>query len=163
MLVVFYFWFLQFIIFLLFPASEPPSFPWKQCKFSWINVQGWYKIGLYRLNVVSQMVVVPSSCSLLHKYTNNITVTPCNPSTTAQRWVLTGFRLVPTCWLTQRNLIGVGIEFLTDGVELIWGKCTVLPDLGIGDTDRWRINLHLCATCQYPLNRNWKNCAFAPK
>ena len=64
MLVVFYFWFLQVIIFLLF-SSKPPSFPWKQCKFSWINVQGWYKIGLYRLNVVSQMVVVPSSCSLL--------------------------------------------------------------------------------------------------
>ena len=35
------------------------------------------------------------------------------------------------------------------------------PDLGTGDTDRWRINLHLCATCQYPLNQNWKNCAIA--
>ena len=49
------------------------------------------------------------------------------------------------------------------GVELLWGKCTVFPDLGTGDTDRWRINLHLCATCQYPLNQNWKNCAIAPK
>jgi hypothetical protein len=50
------------------------------------------------------------------------------------------------------------LEFV--GVELLWGKCSVFPDLG---TDRWRINLHLCATCQYPLNRNWKNCAIAPK
>jgi len=46
-------------------------------------------------------------------------------------------------------------------VELFWGKCTVFPELGTGD--RWLINLHLCATCQYPLNWNWKNCAIAPK
>ena len=55
------------------------------------------------------------------------------------------------------------LGFLTGGIELLWGKCTVFPDLGTKDTDRWRMNLHLCATCQYPLNRNWKNCAFAPK
>ena len=61
------------------------------------------------------------------------------------------------------ELKDVSVEFLTGGVELLWGKCTIFPDLGTRDTDRWRINLHLCATCQYPLNRNWKNCAFAPK
>jgi hypothetical protein len=55
------------------------------------------------------------------------------------------------------------LGFLTGGIELLWGKCTVFPDLGTEYTDRWRMNLHLCATCQYPLNRNWKNCAFAPK
>ena len=44
------------------------------------------------------------------------------------------------------------VEFLTDGVELILGKCTVFPDLGTG----WLINLYLCASCQYPLNWNWK-------
>ena len=32
------------------------------------------------------------------------------------------------------------VEFLTDGVESIWGKCTVFPDLGTGDTDRWPLN-----------------------
>ena len=31
-------------------------------------------------------------------------------------------------------------------VESLWGKCTVFPDFGTRDTDRWRINLHLCAT-----------------
>ena len=35
------------------------------------------------------------------------------------------------------------VEFLTDGVESIWGKCTVFPDLGTRDTDRWLINLYL--------------------
>ena len=44
------------------------------------------------------------------------------------------------------------VEFLTDGVELILGKCTVFPNLGTG----WLINLYLCAICQYPLNWTWK-------
>ena len=85
--------------------QKPPSFPWKQCKFSWINVQGWYKIGLYRLNVVSQMVVVPSSCSLLQVHQQYYCYSLQSKwPTTAQRWVLTGFRSVPTCWLTLGQL-----------------------------------------------------------
>ena len=49
------------------------------------------------------------------------------------------------------------------GVELLWSKCTVFPNLGTENTLRWRINLPLCATCLYTLNWNWKNCAFATK
>ena len=77
------------------------------------------------------------------------------------RYIISSLKYVIFQHFAKKN--GKTIEFLTGGVELLWGKCTVFPDLGTGDTDRWRINLHLCATCQYPLNRNWKNCAIAPK
>ena len=29
-------------------------------------------------------------------------------------------------------------KYIWGGVELLWGKCVVFPDLGTGDTDRWR-------------------------
>ena len=34
------------------------------------------------------------------------------------------------------HLLLKNVNHVTDGVELIWGKCTVFPDLGTGDTDR---------------------------
>ena len=36
------------------------------------------------------------------------------------------------------------------GVKSLWGYRVVFPRLGIGDTDRWRINKGLSATCQCP-------------
>ena len=36
------------------------------------------------------------------------------------------------------------------GVKSLWGDCVDFPRLGTGDTDRWRINLLLCVTCQCP-------------
>ena len=36
------------------------------------------------------------------------------------------------------------------GVKSLWGDCSVFPRLGTRDTDRWRIILPLCATCQCP-------------
>ena len=35
-------------------------------------------------------------------------------------------------------------------VKSLWGDRVVFPRLGIGNTDRWRINLCLCDTCQCP-------------
>ena len=34
------------------------------------------------------------------------------------------------------------------GVKSLWGDRVVFPRLGTGNTDRWQINLCLCATCQ---------------
>ena len=56
------------------------------------------------------------------------------------------------------------VEFLTDGGKLIWGKCTVFPDLGTGDTDRWLINLYL-SMCHQSVSPelDLENCAFVSK
>ena len=68
-------------------------------------------------------------------------------------------RLVPSFWISNcQNNFCLRKNFnqfsentcLIRGVELLWGNCTVFPVLGTKDTDRWRINVHLCATCQCP-------------
>ena len=41
-------------------------------------------------------------------------------------------------------------RFSIQGVKSLGGDCIVFPILGTGDTDRWRINLCLCVTCQNP-------------
>lgn len=36
------------------------------------------------------------------------------------------------------------------GVKSLWVNCSIFLVLGTKDTDRWQINLRLCATCQCP-------------
>ena len=46
-------------------------------------------------------------------------------------------------WKDQKIRTVYGMNF-----ELLWGNCTVFLVLCTRDTDSWRINIHLCATCQ---------------
>ena len=56
------------------------------------------------------------------------------------------FRLMAKNWYlvsVSNPVIRVSIQ----GVKSLWGDCVVFPRLGTGDTDRWRINKGLFATC----------------
>ena len=43
-----------------------------------------------------------------------------------------------------------GLAVSIQGVKSLWGDRVVFPRLGTGDTDGWRINKDLFATCQCP-------------
>ena len=47
-------------------------------------------------------------------------------------------------WLSNGGRVSI------QGVKSLWGDHVVFPRLVTGDTDRWRINKGLCATCQGP-------------
>ena len=49
------------------------------------------------------------------------------------------------------------------GVELLWDKCTVFPDLGTGDTDRWCLKPSFMCHLSVSPEPKLENCAFAPK
>ena len=48
------------------------------------------------------------------------------------------------------RMFGLETRVSIQGVKSLLGDRIVFPRLGTGDTDRWRINLCLCATCQCP-------------
>ena len=52
----------------------------------------------------------------------------------------------PRCPILEKTKLMVSIQ----GVISLWGDRVVFPRLGIGDTDRWSMNLCLCTTCQCP-------------
>ena len=65
-------------------------------------------------------------------------------------------KLPSQAFLVRRSSPRVSIQ----GVKSLWGDRIVFPRLGTGDTDRWQINLCLCATCQCtgcPISEQWRN------
>ena len=42
----------------------------------------------------------------------------------------------------------VKLELVSKALNRFVGDCVIFPRLGTGDTDRWQVNLCLCATCQ---------------
>ena len=50
-------------------------------------------------------------------------------------------------FLTGAFLASLLGKVSVQGVKSLWSDCSVFPVFGTEDTDRWRINVHLCATC----------------